>query len=208
VLALFDQAILDRWNDRNNTNITRENINVWHMEEVLKDDLFGVPAVELIDRWMVLPDFFENLKPVEGAIDGFNYLCDRFDDVIIASSIGHVYQNIYDGKRRWLEKHLPDFPRDSFIAISRKGLLTADYLLDDGSHNIKEWMDSESGHALVFDAPYNQDIKEGMGCTRVKGWAGVREFFEGLDKIEEILNDSADKHLKRYPFKRRRSALY
>ena len=199
VLALFDQGIIDRWNERNGTNITRADVNIWHMEEVLKNDRYGLSSVGLIDMWMTEPDFFATLPVMPGAIEGFNYLRQEFKEVFIVSSIGHVYKNIYDGKRRWLEKYLPDFPRDNFFAVSRKHFIKADCLIDDGSHNIKSWVD-DGGFAIVFDAPYNQDVQESHNCVRLKGWDGIVTWYEGLKKIEDILDESRREWARKNPW--------
>jgi len=188
VLAQFVNKVLKRWNGINGTNFVRSQVNMWRMEHVLGVDTMGRSAEGLIDEWLAEDKFFEDLEPMEDAVWGFNELRKMGHDVVVATSIPEVAVHSYTGKRRWMRKHFPDFSMKNFIAVSRKGLLKGNYLIDDGSHNITDWL--EAGHigAMIFDAPWNQDIENKkwspITCQRVRSWTDIVNFFGEL-RVEQ-----------------------
>lgn len=185
VLAQFVNKVLRRWNALSGRDYVREDITSWRMEEVLGVDALGRSAEGLIDEWLAEDGFFEDLEPMPGAIAGFNYLRDSGYDVVVATSIPEVAVHSYTGKRRWMRRHFPTFSMKNFIAISRKGLLDGDVLIDDGSHNIKDWAESgKKMKPLVFDAPWNRDIRPDQ-AIRVADWDDVVKQFEWWKYLDE-----------------------
>ena len=189
VMAQFVEKVLRRWNSLNMTNFVRDDVNCWRMEEVLGVDALGRSAEGLIDEWIGEDGFFEDLEPVLGAIDGFNALR-RNHDVVIATSIPGAAVHSFTGKRRWLKRHFPDFSLKNFVAISRKGLLDGDILIDDATHNIVDWIDSKRGKPLVFDAPWNRTLdftpafKEKF--VRVHSWPEAIDYIESFDFVNRL----------------------
>lgn len=164
-LAQYVDKILERWNALKGTTYTRAHINMWRMEETL-----GEGSFEIITEWMNEPEFFESLKPIPGAIEGFVQLQKDGHDVVIATSLAGNIECGYDSKRRWVRKHLPDFDLRNFFAITRKELLTGDVLIDDASHYLEAWHRAGNQHSIVMDAPWNKDARNSI---RVKNWKGV-----------------------------------
>lgn len=102
--------------------------------------------------------FFTNLEPIEGAIEGVNYLRTKFDVYILTRP---SYKNplCYTEKRIWIEKHFGlEFCKNLIIAYD-KSLLRGDYLIDD-----VRWDDFE-GKQLLF------------GSDEFKNWEKVKEYF-------------------------------
>lgn len=191
-LAQFVAKVLRRWNDINGTKFTRDDVNCWRMEEVLGVDVIGRNAEGLIDEWLGEDGFFEDLEPVRGAVAGFDTLRRSGHDVVIATSIPEVAVHSFTGKRRWIRRYFPDFSMKNFIAISRKGLIDADVLIDDATHNINDWIEAGRDVALVFDAPWNREIKENWSpkhgdtfVMRVKNWDEVLGFFNGWSETRD-----------------------
>jgi 5'-nucleotidase len=177
VLADFVGAVLERWNRENGTAFTKEQINMWKMEDVL-----GPGADKIFHEWCDEVSFFENLTPVPGAIDGFNTLRKAGHDVIVVTSIVTDADNAYVGKRRWMRKYFPDYSVKNFMAVSRKGVVKADAILDDGEHNIQDFIDAGGRFPILFDAPWNRiKLREKWAgqISRVTGWK------EALRAVEE-----------------------
>lgn len=168
VLAQFVSKVLRRWNAVQGTSFTREQVTGWRMEDVLGMDAVG--KGHLIEEWMAEPGFFEDLEPVRDAVWGFNSLRSDGHDVIVATSIPEVATHAFDGKRRWMRRHFPDWSMKNFIACSRKGSIDCDVLIDDGAHNIEDWRPSFWKRAVVFDAPWNRDVPAGRYVRRATGW--------------------------------------
>ena len=188
VLVQFVQAVLNRWNAMNGTDIQHREVNVWRMEAILGMAHDGRPAEGMIDEWMSEKGFFLALEPIPGAIDGFNALNDAGHELVIATSIPEaVHQNAFDDKRKWMRRHFPWFSMKNFIATSRKGLIQGDVLIDDGEHNIKDWVENHNPHwspAVVYDAPWNRPTSQAQ--ARVHGWRQILHLIDGYRYNREM----------------------
>lgn len=193
VLFQFVNRVLQRWNAARGTNYTSKHINMWHMEDTL-----GPGSVEFIDALICEPGFFDDLDPVPGAVEGFNELIKMGHDVVVATSIMD-HENVFDGKRRSMKKHFPGWPMKNFITCSRKGLLTGDFLIDDGTHNIEDWLANDRGTAIVFDAPWNQGVQESSSCLRFRDWDSIVEFFRNTERFSREFERSAAEFAKMFP---------
>ena len=92
-----------------------------------------------------LPQFFENLEPIDGAIDAFKELSEKHD-VYILTAPSNRNPLSYTEKRLWVENHLGFEATERLIICSNKGLLKGDILIDD---NI-DGKGQESFEGLVF----------------------------------------------------------
>jgi len=76
--------------------------------------------------------FFENLKPIDGAIDGVNFLREQQDvDVYILTAPSIKNSHCYTEKRLWIEKYFDLEFCKKLIICNNKALLKGDYLVDD-----------------------------------------------------------------------------
>src|SRR5680860_833592 len=61
--------------------------------------------------------FFENLEPIEDAIEGVNWLCDNFDTWVLTSpSVENVL--CYTEKVIWVKENFPDLDLHKQVIIS------------------------------------------------------------------------------------------
>ena len=182
VLAQFVQKVLDRWNAENGTSFTHDQIDMWHMEETLGPKSWGK-----IDGWCGEKGFFRSLDPVPGAVAGFRSLMEAGHDVIVATAVVKTADNCYDDKRAWMRDHFPDWSLKNLIAVSRKGMLRGDILIDDGEHNIKDWTEEGPVNgAILFDAPWNRDVPSVVNrkyVRRAHGWDEIPKIVEGIEYI-------------------------
>lgn len=85
--------------------------------------------------------FFSGLAPLDGAIDGFNYLFDNYNTwILTAPSVLNPLS--YTEKRIWVEQHLGMRAVHKLIMSPDKSLLIGDFLIDDitegyGQENFK-----------------------------------------------------------------------
>lgn len=92
-----------------------------------------------MDKGRSIPDIlrdsniFENLPPIEGAVEAVDQLFDPFDLYFATAPIWDQ-PDCYMGKRLWVEKMWGDRTRDRLILTGNKGLLQCwgeSYLVDD-----------------------------------------------------------------------------
>lgn len=77
-----------------------------------------------------IPGLFENLEPIEGAIEAVNRLREDFE-LWILSAPSVKNPNCYKEKRIWIEKYF-DYPlAKRLILCTNKGLVKGHYLVDD-----------------------------------------------------------------------------
>lgn len=107
-------------------------------KEILYCDMDGVlvqyPELNLTEEDKRQPGFFENLLPIDGALEGFLKLADQYDTYILSTA---PWSNIHawSEKRIWVEKHLGETVFKRLILSHNKGLLKGHYLIDDRTVN-------------------------------------------------------------------------
>lgn len=94
-----------------------------------------------------LPQFFENLEPIDGAIDAFHQLNNKHD-VYILTAPSNRNPLSYTEKRLWVEKHLGFDITERLIICSNKGLLKGDILIDDNING--KGQESFEGRVMHF----------------------------------------------------------
>jgi 5'(3')-deoxyribonucleotidase/uncharacterized protein with PQ loop repeat len=116
--------------------------------------------------------FFENLAVLPDCRDVIAELAARHE-VVIASAAMDVPCS-FDAKYRWLQRHFPFIPPSNIIFCGDKGVVDADYLIDDRARHFTRF----KGRPLLFSAPHNSAETR---YPRVDSWVEVRELFARLD---------------------------
>ena len=94
-------------------------------------------------------------------------------DVFIVSAAMDVPIS-FDAKFRWLQRHFPFIPPAQIVFCGDKGIIDADYLIDDRARHFARF----KGLPLLFSAPHNAGESR---YPRVDSWKDVREVFARLD---------------------------
>ncbi|HEX4320690.1 MAG TPA: 5'-3'-deoxyribonucleotidase [Acidobacteriaceae bacterium] len=147
-------------------------------ESLVTDDLWGKGLWDVVanDRQTQLrafldaDDFFADLPLMPDAQEVVRDLVGRFE-VFIATQAMSV-PNSFGPKYRWLLRHFPFIPPTHFVFCGDKGILHADYLIDDMPRNLLRFM----GTGLLYSAPHN---RAAHGFTRVENWLEVAAYFVG-----------------------------
>lgn len=139
VLVDFINPLIDLYNQRHQSNLTREDITKWELP-------YGM--VHLFHK---TEGFFLNLKPIEGAIDGIRELRKQNHDVIIATAPSHSGR-IASEKMSWVQLWLPDFV-DHLCLTHRKDIFRAEMLIDD----CLDFLRIFPGIPVVVDRPWNRE---------------------------------------------------
>lgn len=104
------------------------------MDSVLCDFQASYQAKLLADPAQIYPQsqygFFANLAPIEGAIESFKELYERFDVYILTRPSFHN-PLCYTEKRVWVEKYFGFEVCRKLILCGDKWLLKGDILIDD-----------------------------------------------------------------------------
>lgn len=81
-----------------------------------------------------VPGIFSLMDPIEGAIQGYEWLSSNFDTYIL-STAPWDNPSAWQDKLHWVKKHLPDVAYKRLILSHNKNLAKGDFLIDDRTAN-------------------------------------------------------------------------
>ena len=142
--------------------------------KVSPEQLHGLELVDIVPQeqqeWVLgtlhEPGFFADLAWIPGAREAMEMLCAEHR-VYIASAATEFPGSLVD-KLDWVERYLPQIPRQHVIFCGDKSVLDVDYLIDDTPGHFE----GLRGVGLLFDAPHNHGDERHY---RVNGWCAVPE---------------------------------
>lgn len=120
-----------------------------------------------------LPNFFENLEPIEGGIEMYHWLNNYFTVYILTAPSVHNPLN-YTEKRNWAEKHLGFDSLYSLILSPDKGMIRGDYLIDDNIDG--KGQESFKGQLIHF----GQIHTDSKTAIPMYDWSIVKAYFENI----------------------------
>ena len=141
VLADMMPQVIKEYNNLYGSDITIDDIVQWELPEDMK---------AIYKR----KDFFWELEPVEGAIEGLNMLA-KNHEIIIATSPSAIPSIAYE-KLTWLHCFFPEFVNNAMIG-GRKELLQGDVIIDDNADYL---INSPCPTKICMDRPWNRHLQE------------------------------------------------
>jgi 5'(3')-deoxyribonucleotidase len=141
-----------------------------------KDDLTGKRISDLVppEHWERLdsyyddPTFFSNLGVMEGSQEVLRDLSANYDIFVVTAAM-EVPCSLAP-KFAWLRQHFPFIPPDNYVFCGNKGIIAADYLIDDSVYQLERFQ----GQGILFTSPRNIYVTK---FPRVNNWEEVREMF-------------------------------
>ena len=111
----------------------------------------AIPAKyrELFENIPHQDGFFDDLGIVENSQRALRFLHSSFD--LFITSAAMEVPSSFDAKFRWLQKHFPFIPASRIVFCGDKGVINADYLIDDRSRHFARFR----GTGILFTAPHN-----------------------------------------------------
>jgi len=113
-----------------------------------------------VDKVQAMVGFWKSLPPMEGAIDAFHKLDEKFDPYIL-SAPSWDDPHCYSEKREWMDMHLPVIGEKKLILTHNKGMFRGRALIDDRT---KYHVDKFTGEHILFGSP------------RFPNWKAVLEY--------------------------------
>jgi len=151
-----------RYNAAFGTAITPAELHGRHLEEYVP------PAHRAAAEALLDASFFADLEPMPGCQDVVRELHQQHDVFIVTAAMDVPCS--FDAKYRWLQRHFPFIPPSRIVFCGDKGIVEADYLIDDRARHFARF----KGRPLLFSAPHNAHEQR---YPRVASWAEVRELF-------------------------------
>ncbi|MBX6359938.1 5' nucleotidase, NT5C type [Pseudacidobacterium ailaaui] len=143
-------------------------------EAISKADLEGRWLWEIVpverhaqlEAYLRSEDFFEDLPVMPDSQRVVKALTQKYE-VFIASA-AMEFPNSFGPKYRWLRRYFPFLPPTHFVFCGDKGILDADFLIDDQPRQLLRFR----GKGILFSAPHNLRV---TGFQRVHGWLEVEK---------------------------------
>jgi|AntDeeMinimDraft_4_1070355.scaffolds.fasta_scaffold03640_5 5'(3')-deoxyribonucleotidase len=132
------------------------------MDDVLVNFKSGIDQISDEDRKKYdgdmdeVPGIFSLMKPYEGAIKAYKWLCEYFE-VYILSTASWDNPSAWTDKLLWVKKYLPDLAYKRLILSHNKHLAKGDFLIDDRKKN---GAGEFSGKHLYFGPEEEKDFKD------------------------------------------------
>lgn len=173
---------LDRYNNKYNDNVTPENVLSFDIHKYVKPEC-GELIYELLDE-----QFFTDVKPYEGAIEGLEELAKHHRiHVVTAFSTDKPFTAA--AKTAWVRKHMPFVHKRFITLMSQKHLIHADALLDDRPDTVKACRETEHGKNMFIASiafPFNKDVAQLYDCY-AQSYLKPREAWERIVKDVKAL---------------------
>ena len=155
--------------------------NLEHGEAVTKADLEGkwmwdivsADRHERLTAYLHAEDFFEDLPVVVNSQDVLSNLGEHYDIYIATAAM--EFPNSFGPKYRWLQRHFPFVPAANYVFCGDKGIVRANYLIDDLSRNFRRFV----GQGILYTAPHNLGVS---GYPRVDNWRQVADYFRSIQE--------------------------
>ena len=125
---------------------------------------------EVLEGYLRSDDFFENLTVMPESQRVMQRLQHNYE-VFIATAAMEVPTS-FDQKYHWLEKYFPFIPSSHIVYCGDKGILRADFLIDDNPRQLQRFQ----GTGILYSSPHNAGVK---GFKRVNDWLDVEKLFLG-----------------------------
>lgn len=148
----------------------QENITVADLEGKWLWQVVPSDRHDALEAYLRSDDFFEKLAVMPESQRVMHRLQQNYE-VFIATAAMEVPTSFHQ-KYRWLEKHFPFIPPSHIVYCGDKGILRADYLIDDNPRQLQRFQ----GTGVLYSSPHNVRAK---GFKRVKDWLEVEEMFLG-----------------------------
>jgi len=157
---------LRRYNDAYGSGLTVEDVRGRHLEQIVP------PAHREATEAMLDESFFECLPVLPDCQEVIRELSERYEGFVASAAMDVPCS--FAAKYRWLRRHFPFIPPTHIVFCGDKGVVDADYLIDDRARHFTRF----KGTPLLFSAPHNV---EETRYPRVGSWSNVRAFFEAID---------------------------
>ena len=159
-IECLGEAWISWLNQKYGTSVLWNDITDWNVNK-----FFPLLTKEQVYEPLNEPDFWKNVKPKQGAVEYVKKLQDDGFKIYLCTSTD--YRNIKPKYEEVIQKYFPYIEWKQIIVTSNKQMIEADFLVDDGVHNLK----GGKFVKILMDAPHNRNFNaEENDMFRVKDW--------------------------------------
>jgi 5'-nucleotidase len=159
VLADLLRVWVDVVNEKEKDSVKLDDIVCW---DIYKYFRCGNKVYDYLDYQV-----FRNLPVIKGSQEVVKNLMNTYDVYIVTTATNHPESLL--AKVEWLKEHFDFIPMDNVVLCGNKRIINADFMIDDGVHNLVTF----KGEGILFDAPHNRNENR---FKRVKNWYEIESF--------------------------------
>jgi 5'(3')-deoxyribonucleotidase len=145
-----------------------ENVTLADLQGKWLWDVVSTDRHDVLDAYLRSEDFFEVLAVMPESQRVLRRLQSHYE-VFIATAAMEVPTS-FQPKYRWLARHFPFIPASHIVFCGDKGILRADYLIDDNPRQLRRF----HGEGILYSSPHNAGV---TAYTRVNNWLEVEALF-------------------------------
>jgi 5'(3')-deoxyribonucleotidase len=161
VVADLHDVVLTDYNKDYQDDLKVEQIVSWNMADFAK-------CGTKIYNYFEIPEIYNRVKPVFGAIDGIKKLKKMGHRIVYATT---DTAGTAGRKYLWLLEWGFVDTRKNYVEISDKGLLLGETLIDDAFHNVSVFQ----GNGILLTMPWNKSFE---WKRRAKDWTEIVSYFK------------------------------
>jgi 5'-nucleotidase len=161
---------LRRYNTAFGAAVTTADLHGRHLED------WAAPAQREAIEAMLDASFFADLAILPDCLEVIRDLSVDHDVYIVSAAMDVPVS--FDAKFQWLQRHFPFIPTSQLVFCGDKGIIDADYLIDDRARHFAQFR----GRGLLFSAPHNASETE---YERVDNWQEVRSLFVRIGALRD-----------------------
>jgi 5'(3')-deoxyribonucleotidase/uncharacterized protein with PQ loop repeat len=163
---------LRRYNSAYGASVTAADLRGLHLEDWVP------PAQREAVEAMYDASFFAALPVMQDCEEVVRDLAERHDVIVVTAAMDVPCS--FDAKFQWLQRHFPFIPASNIVFCGDKGIVEADYLIDDRARHFTRF----KGSPLLFSAPHNLNETR---YPRVSSWREVRDYFAARESERETV---------------------
>lgn len=170
VLINLHEAWVSELNKAFGRNVNVEDITDWDMTL-----FFPNLTMQQIFSPLSNGNFWHSVKPKEGAVEFVRRLKnDGYQVYVCTTSYYKTLKEKMDGA---LFRHFDYLPWGDVIVTPNKQMINADFLIDDGTHNLV----GGKYKKILMDMPHNRKFEErSYGMIRVHSWEEIYKYIKGV----------------------------
>ena len=116
-----------------------------------------------------------NGDPIEGAVEGLWELSEQEYYIrVVSNRLNHGFDfaTAVEATAHWLDRHKIPYRSLCILGNESKSTYVAETLVDDGVHNIGDWISNSRKVPIIFTQPWNQGLEPLYG-HRADNWEDV-----------------------------------